>query len=104
VELSHTCSTDWVCLRIVIVIVIVIVVGTGASGSLGCQSADRWRPEGVLFELGTRRSPNDFRATQSSAGLWGASIRRFNVGDLRRYADPAVPSLAEKKKNLEVNL
>ena len=40
----------------------------------------------------------------SSAGLWGASIRRFNVGDLRRYADPAVPSLAGKKKNLEVNL
>jgi thioredoxin reductase len=95
-ELSHTCSTHWVCWRIW-----VIVVGSGPLALWAVQELTEGGLKVVLFEVGTRRSPMTFLPTQRSAELfWGASNRRFSVGRLRRHADPAGASLAE---NLEVN-
>ena len=95
-ELSHTCSTHWVCWRI-------IASSSSAREPLALWAVQELTEGGlkvVLFEVGTRRSPMTFLPTQRSAEWRGASNRRFSVGRLRRHADPAGPSLAE---NLEVN-
>ena len=99
-EVSHTCSTHWVCWRI---------ITSSSSLASAREPLALWAvqelTEGglkvVLFEVRTWRSSMTFLLCGAPRGSWGASKWHFQVGGLRRHVDPVGPRLAE---NLEVKL